>query len=378
MKMVKVALAGAGGYGEYFYLQHLLEDTFHLPVSLVGIVEPYPERTPSCAVCRERGIPIYPDVESFYREHTADLMIVSSPIPYHASQSVYAVSHGSHVLCEKPTAALPSDAQKMLLAEKNTGKSIFIGFQLSFTEPILSLKRDILSGRFGRALSGKCMVLWERDFAYYTRGSGWAGKLKTAKGEAIRDSIASNAAAHYLHNLLFLLGSDLSSASQAEVMDAELCRANDIETFDTCVLRLREQNGAKLLFIASHATKGWLDPVFQLRFEHGTVYCTENGEPRLWAVMDDGSVIEYGNPKTEKQTAQKLIRTVQWIAGEGEKPVCTVSTTLPFQHVIDSLFTNEEFVPFHESEIIRDEERGRVYVSGLYERLTQLYESEDL
>lgn len=126
-------------------------------------------------------------------------------------------------------------------------------------------------------------------------------------GEAIRDSIAGNAAAHYLHNLLFLLGSDLSSASLMT---------------------------SKFLI---HAFYVW-----------------------------------------ENRTAQKLIRTVQWIAGEGEKPVCTVSTTLPFQHVIDSLFTNEEFVPFHESEIIRDEERGRVYVSGLYERLTQLYESEDL
>lgn len=377
MQTVKVALAGAGGYGEYFYLRHLLEDTFSLPVSLVGIVEPYPERTPSCAVCRERGIPVFPDIESFYREQTADLMIVSSPIPYHASQSVYAVSHGSHVLCEKPTAALPCDAQSMLLAEKQTGKSIFIGFQLSFTDPILSLKRDILSGRFGRALSGKCMVLWERDFAYYARGSGWAGRLKTARGEAIRDSIASNAAAHYLHNLLFLLGPDLSSAAQAEVTQAELRRANAIETFDTCVLRLREQSGAKLLFLASHATKGWLDPVFQLRFERGTVFCTENGEPRLWAEMDDGSVIEYGNPKSEEQTAQKLIRTVRWIAGEREKPVCTVSTTLPFLHVIDELFTKEEFVPFRETEIVRDEERGRVYVPGLYERLTQLYESEN-
>lgn len=37
--------------------------------------------------------------------------------------------------------------------------------------------------------------------------------LSMHMGEAIRDPIASNAAAPYLHNLLFLLGSDLSSAS---------------------------------------------------------------------------------------------------------------------------------------------------------------------
>ena len=82
-------------------------------------------------------------------------MILACPIPYHAEQSLCAVAHGSHVLCEKPTAALPADAQRMADAQSRRGREIFVGFQLSFTGPILALKRDILSGRYGRVAEAR-------------------------------------------------------------------------------------------------------------------------------------------------------------------------------------------------------------------------------
>ena len=72
-------------------------------------------------------------------------------------------------------------------------KDIFIGFQWSFADPILDLKRDLLCGVYGRALSGKAIVLWNRDVNYYNRGTGWAGKIKSEDGVYIYDSVASNA-----------------------------------------------------------------------------------------------------------------------------------------------------------------------------------------
>ena len=252
MKRVRIALSGAGGYGG-FYLPYLLENKWNLPMEFAGVVEPYADRVAACRTCEAHGVKVFDSLESFYREREADLVILACPIPYHAEQSLCAVAHGSHVLCEKPTAALPADAQRMADGAKQAGREIFVGFQLSFTGPILTLKRDILSGRYGRVLSAKCMTLWERDFAYYGRGSGWAGKLALPDGRPIRDSVASNATAHYLHNLLFLLGGTMETAFPAQVEQAELRRANRIETFDTCAVRLTGPEGAPILFLASHA-----------------------------------------------------------------------------------------------------------------------------
>ena len=51
------------------------------------------------------------------------------------------------------------------------------------------------------------------------------------------DSIVTNAASHYLHNLFFLRGDDLGKAQESETVEAELYRAKAIETFDTCFFK---------------------------------------------------------------------------------------------------------------------------------------------
>lgn len=376
MKPIQVALTGVGGYGN-FYTEWLLHRNITVPIQVAGVVEPYSECIPGCQEYRERGIPIYESLEAFYQEKQADLMIIASPIQFHRKQAIYAVEHGSHVLCEKPTAPTAAEAEKMRQAERRTGKRIFVGFQLSFTEPILSLKKDLLSGRYGKVLAGKCLVLWERDLAYYTRGSGWAGKRRTAQGEEIRDSVASNATAHYLHNLLFLLGTTMDTAMEVAALEAQLRRANRIETFDTCALKMKTDSGVPLLFIASHATCGYLEPVWELRLEKAVIRATENGVPQLQAWDTQGTQIcDYGNPKTEEQTGQKLLKTLKWLSGMGKCPECTVETTLPFLHAIDRLFQENRITTFPEEKTVWDELRQRVYISGLYQTLEELYITE--
>ena len=103
------------------------------------------------------------------------------------------------------------------------------------------------------------------------------------------------------------------------------------------------------------------------------MFFTQNGAPRLWAVTDAGETVEYGDPTTEEETAQKLIRTVRWVAGECEKPPCTVPTTMPFLRAMDAIFTDWKVEPYSEEEIFTDEFKGRVFVPGLYERMVERY-----
>ena len=77
---------------------------------------------------------------------------------------------------------------------------IAVGYQWSYSSAIQKLKQDIHSGIYGKALQMKTIVLWPRNKAYFTRTTGWAGKVKASNGETIYDSVANNATAHYLHN----------------------------------------------------------------------------------------------------------------------------------------------------------------------------------
>ena len=163
--------------------------------------------------------------------------------------------------------------------------------------------------------------------------------------------MASNATAHYLHNLLFLLGGTMETAFPAQGgAGGAAAREPPSKRFDTCAVRLTGPEGAPILFLASardvrQPGAGVLAPLRARR-----VFFTQNGTPRLWAVTDAGETVEYGDPTTEEETAQKLIRTVRWVAGECEKPPCTVPTTMPFLRAMDAIFTDWKVEPYSEEE----------------------------
>ena len=227
---MKILLVGAGGYGTG-YVKELLKNT-DPSVKFEGIVEPYFDR---CAMKEEilaANIPVYNTMADFYNDHIADLAIISTPTFLHREQSIFALSHGSYVLCEKPISPTVADAKAMLEAEKKYNKWIAIGYQWSFSDAMQSLKRDILDGVLGSPVSFKTAISWPRNRDYYNRGSGWGGKI-SKDGVMILDSIASNACAHYLHNMFFVLGSTMETSAGVDSFQAECMRANDIENFDT-------------------------------------------------------------------------------------------------------------------------------------------------
>lgn len=318
-----IALAGIGGYGQY-YLRELLFAPPERDIKLVAGIDPYPERSSFYPAMQEANIPVYPDLETFYQHGTADLVIISAPIHLHAPLSTLAMARGSHVLCEKPLGASLADVERMQAAERSTGRILAIGYQWSFAEPILALKRDILAGRFGRPLHFKTLLLWSRSRAYYQRNT-WAGRIRSAEGDWVLDSPVHNATAHYLHNMLFLLGSSLETSVTPTELTAELYRANPIENFDAAGLRVATQAGVDLLFLTAHPILENIGPLAEYTFEDAVIEFPGE-EHSFQARLKDGSLIQYGNP--EAHNYDKLWQTVDAIRSGG-KVVCDTRTSLP-------------------------------------------------
>ena len=305
MSEIKVALFGVGGYGANY--PYTIANPRREGVKLVGAVDPYCK---NCELC-----PVYDTAEELYANCQPDLVVVSTPIHLHVEQAVMAFEHGCHVALEKPIAADLEGVQKILDARDKAGKLLSIGFHLCADEAILEVKKDIDAGLFGKPKMLKSIVLWPRGHAYYSRGSGWAGKRYAKNGAPIFDNVLSNATAHYLMNILFMLGEGL------EEIECRTFRANPIETFDTAVVKGKTASGAEAFIAVTHAGDPDLkqDPLFRYEFENATLCFNEVGRDRgvrFVARFNDGTVKEYS--EVGKGHMENFWNLIDAIRGEAD------------------------------------------------------------
>ncbi len=373
MSCVSVMLAGIGGYGDN-YLRRLLQREKEGIVKVVGLVEPFPESCRRMEEVKERGWKIYRTVDEFYAENTCDLAVLSTPIAFHTRQIKLALSKGSNVLCEKPLTGDVSDIPELIAARDEAKKFVMIGYQWSHSEAILNMKQDIMAGMYGEPEFLKTLILWPRNKAYYKRGSGWAGKRRADDGTLILDSVANNATAHYLHNIFFVLGSALDAVCEPIAAKALLARANEIENFDTIAMSCSFENGAKALFIASHAIDCTLHPIFSYRFSKGTISFEEGANKRIIGRMKDGTVRDYGDPFADE--ILKLDIAIANVTADKPFVPCGIETASAQVRCIAGL-ADQEIRIFGEDEKRMGPDE-LTYVDGLYEKLRGIYDGETL
>jgi len=294
VKSVTTILAGINGYGG-FYLNHLLESGENIGVHLTAVADPNAAACSRLAELRERGIGIFRTLRDFFRENKVELVIIAAPVQYHLPMAELAVENGAHVLCEKPLAPTLEQADDFRALEKRSSGIMAIGYQWSFSKAIQDLKSDILKGRMGAPKRLRTLVLWPRSASYYRRNK-WAGRIKTDNGQWVFDSPAHNAASHYLHNMLYLLGSDIDLSAWPEELEGVLYRAKEIENFDSAAFRIIADNQAELFFYTSHATRRKRGPVFDLEFNNCKVYYDQEEGSTIKCFFKDGSKVEYGDP----------------------------------------------------------------------------------
>ncbi|MBQ7338236.1 MAG: Gfo/Idh/MocA family oxidoreductase [Clostridia bacterium] len=374
---VRILCVGIGGYAT-IYLKALLQEHPRDDVELVGMVEIMPAHCPMYGVLSDMGVPLYTTMEEFYEKNTADLAIITTPTYLHTRQILCALSHGSHVMCEKPLSGVSEDENILADAADRAGKFVMIGYQWSYSDAILALKRDVMQGVYGKPVFLKSMVLWPRPTSYYTRGSGWGGKKFTPDGEVLNDSVVSNATAHYLHNMLYVTGGAEGKAAEITELACDLSRINAIETYDTAAIRFTLDNGAKGLYIASHATARAVEPMFDYRFEHGTVSYRDE-EKRIVGRTDDGREIDYGNPFCDVN--EKIYIAIE--AAKSEQPYtppCGVRTAAPQVRAVEMLAQCPVKIG-REDQIdknIRPDGTTFLHLRGLDALLTECYEKEIL
>jgi predicted dehydrogenase len=366
---VRVVLCGIGGYGEV-HIRMIRQEASRCGFHLVAAVDPAPERSGEYVRLKEEGVPIFPTLSDFFQQGRCDLVILVSPMQFHCEQTCEALRNGAHVLCEKPLCSTEAEAETMAECERTSGRKVLVGYQWSYSAGITQLKSDILSGRFGQPKELKTLVCWPRGQNYYQRNR-WAGRLRDAQGRAILDSPVNNATAHYLHNMLYVIGDSVDTSAWPERVEGRLFRANPIENYDTAALKITTSRGVNLWFFTTHASAHSIDPTFVYEFEKATV---TNAEGQLRAILASGEVINYESPAADP--AAELRQAIDVVRGAG---IVRCGITAARAHTRCVILAQEslDITDFPPALISRREEDDTqlIYVDGLLERMVECFES---
>ncbi len=129
----------------------------------------------------QTGVPLYGDHDEMLVAVSPDIVCICTPNGLHATQSISALEHGAHVLCEKPLALDPDDARRMANASERAGRSLVCVLQNRYSPQVQWLKEIIGTGLLGNVYQVHVHCFWNRDERYYLLEDGtrhpWRGTL---------------------------------------------------------------------------------------------------------------------------------------------------------------------------------------------------------
>ena len=96
------------------------------------------------------GVRVWTSLEEALCDPIVHVVYVASPVFLHAPQTIQSLRAGKHVICEKPMAMNLTDAQAMLHAAEESGKSLGTAYYRRAYPKVLRAKQLLESGAIGK------------------------------------------------------------------------------------------------------------------------------------------------------------------------------------------------------------------------------------
>lgn len=136
-------------------------------------------------------------------DQNIDVVHLCLPHYLHPITAIKAMKSGIHVLTEKPIAISLQDADEMIAVQKETGVKLGVIFQTRYTKSVEMLKQFASEERFGKIISARSSLTWNRPYEYYS-GNDWKGTWDKEGGGVLIDQ-----AIHSIDRVRYILGSEV-------------------------------------------------------------------------------------------------------------------------------------------------------------------------
>ena len=366
MKPLNTACFGAGGYAKV-HLKELYRLAEKGIIRLQAAVVINPAEIEQEKENFERfGVKVCVSGEELYREFPElDLVCLPTGIASHESLTVEALKHGCNVLVEKPISGSLESARRMLEARDRSGKKLFVGFQHIYDPLTAELKRDLLSGRYGKIFRIAVAGLWPRGEVYYQR-NGWAGRIRGADGTLILDSPLNNAFAHYLNLPLFLCGKTFETSAEPISVKGWTKRARNIENFDSCALKFKTDSETEILYLVSHTILEPCGPLIRIECEKAVIALNETD----WEISYRTGEKETGELRTNLAEFE-FDAVIGHLLGK-ETFTCSPEIAISHLKAVEMTFRNIQTEEIPEEKILRTPD-GILIVKDMAERFLQSF-----
>lgn len=142
----KIAIVGYGGQGAWHASHAQKSDC----IELAGIYDINPKRMEAA---RASKIRTYSSFEEVLADNTLDIVVCATPNDSHTDIVVRSLLAGKNVVCEKPVVIDIADFDKMLLAEKKSGKLLTVHQNRRWDVDFLAMKSIARSKEIGEFIN---------------------------------------------------------------------------------------------------------------------------------------------------------------------------------------------------------------------------------
>ncbi len=120
-------------------------------------------------------VPFYQSLEAMLSSDIdIDVVNICSPNGMHAKQSLLALEHKKHVVCEKPMGLTKASCEQVIFKSLQMSRHVFGVMQNRYSPPSEWLKDMIENERLGKVFMVQINCYWNRDDRYYQK-AGWKG-----------------------------------------------------------------------------------------------------------------------------------------------------------------------------------------------------------
>ncbi len=270
---------------------------------LVAVVDPHPERAQAFTAVHG-GTP-GADLTAVLARADIDAVAVCTPSGTHVEIAVAALEAGKHVVVEKPVDVSVAAADRLLAAERASGRTVTVISQHRFDAASQTVHAAAVDGRLGRLTSGVASVAWWRTQGYYDSGD-WRGTWALDGGGALM-----NQGVHTVDLLLWVMGRPVEVSARTGL----LAHAG-IEVEDVAVATIRFASGALGVLHGTTAAYPGLSARLQVHGDGGSAIVDDD---RLaWFHTRSTSSVEadaYGGSLSDNQADVALGPAVAGVHG---------------------------------------------------------------
>ena len=370
--MIRYAVVGAGGYAGH-HIRLIRQHGAELGCKLAAVTVRPQDRLPGqIEQFAAEGIEVFTDAGEMFAALAGRVegVFIPTAIYTHADLACAALAAGHNVYLEKPPAATVQEVDRMIEAERASGRMVCLGFQAISSESINLIKSRVVDGSLGAVRRLRCWAHWPRPDSYYARNE-WAGRLK-AGAAWVLDGPTNNALAHQTANMLYLASPTPRAFAAPLAIRAELYHAREIDSEDTSAVEVQTDAGATIYFIASHCTAGpQAGPWIEMDAEKGSVQWENSG--RTTIRYAEGRSESLQRDGVDPSVASLASFTAAVRAGDRSLLNCTLEMGRHFTAALNGAFESSGVTRAIPPRLVRRDGQGpeaRTVVDGLTDLIT--------